>query len=65
LNPVERRLQSHQLKLTGLEPRNWNRELEGLPANLSIGTSRVLTDMPDKDIVSHHMPKAVRDFMST
>jgi putative cardiolipin synthase len=65
LNPVERRLQSHQLKLVGTEPRKWDREIEGLPANLSIGTSRVLTDLPDRDSVVHHMPKAVREFMST
>jgi putative cardiolipin synthase len=65
LNPVERRLEAHQVKLVGIQPRNWSQEVEGLPAKLSIGTSRVLTDMPDKDIVSHHMPNALRDFMST
>ena len=65
LNPVERRLQSHQLKLVGTEPRRWDREIEGLPANLSIGTSRVMTDLPDRDSVAHHMPKAVRELMST
>ena len=65
LNPVERRLQSHQLKLVGTEPRRWDREIEGLPADLSIGTSRVMTDLPDRDSVAHHMPKAVRELMST
>jgi putative cardiolipin synthase len=65
LNPVERRLQSYQLKLTGLEPRDWRRELANLPLKLSIGTSRVLTDAPDTNVVSHRMPKAVRDFIST
>jgi putative cardiolipin synthase len=46
-----------------LEPRDWSADIAALPASLSFGTSRIVTDSPDHGAVSHHMPAAIRDIV--
>jgi len=61
---VTQRLQASK-KLAGIpvEPKDWRDAYGSLQRSLSIGTSRVLTDSPDHDAVSHHMPQAIREFL--
>lgn len=46
-------------------PQDWQSTLDALPARMHAGTSRVHTDTPDDDKVSHHMPAAMRDLFAT
>jgi len=61
---VTQRLQASK-KLAGIavEPGDWKDTCGSLEKSLSIGKSRVLTDSPDRDAISHHMPQAVREFL--
>jgi cardiolipin synthase C len=64
--PVRRQLQaSARLRHVAIEPQDWQAEIEALGKHLCLGTSRVLTDAPDLEAVSHHMPPAIRALMAT
>ncbi len=43
---------------------DWTEAMAGLDARLHLGVSRVHTDSPDEDAVSHHMPAAIRELLA-
>ena len=55
--------ESRSLVRIPVDPKDWSADITALPAVLAIGTSRVVTDSPDHDAVSHHMPEAIRDIV--
>jgi putative cardiolipin synthase len=48
-----------------LEPQDWTAPFEQILPRMHSGISEVHTDTPDEDAVTHHMPAAIRDLMST
>jgi putative cardiolipin synthase len=46
-----------------IEREDWTASLASLDGELHVGTSRVHTDTPDRDAVSHHMPAAIRELL--
>jgi putative cardiolipin synthase len=44
---------------------DWQEQLATLPARMHTGSSRVHTDTPDDDVVTHHMPAAMRDLFGS
>ncbi|MEJ1962522.1 MAG: phospholipase D family protein [Gammaproteobacteria bacterium] len=47
-----------------LERKDWEPEIADFAKNAHAGGSRVLTDVPSRDVVRHRMPKAMRDLMT-
>ena len=61
----EELLEARLVKAPGLalflqEPDDREERFMALPARLHLGSSRVHTDNPDADAVTHHMPEAIR-----
>jgi putative cardiolipin synthase len=48
-----------------LEPRSWAEEIAGLSATLHPGTSRVVSDLPNGDIIDHVMMEEIRSLLLT
>jgi len=48
-----------------IPPQDWQDNLAALPAVMHTGSSRVHTDTPDFGVVSHHMPRAMRDLLAS
>jgi putative cardiolipin synthase len=61
---VTQRLQASK-KLAGIavEPKDWRDACDRMQRSLSFGRSRVVTDSPDREAISHHMPQAIREFL--
>jgi putative cardiolipin synthase len=66
-----RRAKVHQLSAApalqdvSIEPQDWSALLDGFVQQMQTGTSRVHTDSPDPDVLSHHMPSAIRDLLGS
>ncbi len=64
--PINRTLaQSPRLARFPVERQDWSAAFGGLVPDAHIGTSRVHSDLPDQDAVTHHMPAAIRDLLGT
>jgi putative cardiolipin synthase len=48
-----------------LEPEDWTDRFDQIMPRMHAGTSKVHTDTPDEGALTHHMPAAIRDLMST
>lgn len=62
---VDQLRNAETLQGTPLDPVEWTTEFKVLSEVMSIGTSRTFTDSPDHDAIAHHMPDAVRGFISS
>lgn len=64
--PVRRELAASQrLARFPADRQDWSEELRRLGAEAHLGTSRVHSDTPDQDAVTHHMPAAIRELLAT
>ena len=62
---TERLVSAKALSRFTIEPQDWHRSLAALPESMHSGSSRVHTDTPDYGVISHHMPQAMRDLLSS
>ncbi len=64
--PVRRKLESAtSLSRFRLDPEDWSTTLVSAVPQMHAGTSRLHTDSPDADSVTHHMPDAIRTLIGT
>ena len=64
--PVRRKLESAtSLSRFRLDPEDWSTTLASAVPQMHAGTSRLHTDSPDADSVTHHMPDAIRRLIGT
>jgi putative cardiolipin synthase len=64
--PVRRELaKSQRLGRFPADRQDWTDELRRFGAEAHLGASRVHSDTPDRDAVTHHMPAAIRDLLAT
>jgi putative cardiolipin synthase len=59
------RAKSPQLARFAIDRQDWNAVLDAFVAESHAGTSRVHSDVPDRDTVAHHMPAAIRELLGT
>jgi len=61
---ARRKLESSKaLARFALDRQDWSSNLAQLPARMHVGSSRVHTDAPDPEELTHHMPAAIRDLI--
>lgn len=64
--PLRRELEnSPRLARFALDRQDWTEAWRSLGAESHLGSSRVHSDTPDRDALTHHMPAAIRELLAT
>jgi putative cardiolipin synthase len=64
--PIRQTLaKSPRLARFPIDRQDWSAVLDAFVAESHPGTSRVHSDVPDRDAVAHHMPAAIRELLGT
>lgn len=56
----DRLAQATTLERFPIAPQDWTAQLDGLAGELDVGSSTVVTDTPEEDSITHHMPNTIR-----